>query len=56
MTRPFVCACGHGRSWHRYDMFGDEVCLLCAVCGREEREHWPTGHRFTECDCSGDAA
>lgn len=53
-ARPFICNCTHPRSWHRTDIFGGEVCLLCAVCGNEEREHrrpFSHNHPFTECDC-----
>jgi hypothetical protein len=57
-TRPFICVCTHPRSWHRTDMFGTQVCLLCAVCGLEEFEHrrpFGHGHPFTECNCGGTA-
>jgi hypothetical protein len=53
---PLVCPCGHPHSWHRHDLFAGYVCLLCSVCGLEAREHWPTGHKFTECDCESSGA
>jgi hypothetical protein len=53
-VKPFMCVCGHNRSWHRVGnpFFPDrEDCELCAECSRTYGEHSPMGHRFALCVC-----
>lgn len=45
-----TCTCGHELQQHFWNGVRYTHCTACAVCDRDDREHWG-GHVYVPCGC-----